>query len=185
MKNKKVKFIELLMGTEREGIEDVIEYLEQKTDFFTAPASTRFHLSCEGGLMQHSINVYKNFKKINLDVELRLSKSTVILCALLHDVCKINTYKDNILKTTKKRSTTKPYNYYDSFPIGHGDKSVAILLGCGLKLSEKEQMIIRWHMGPFDYNYKNYQNDVNKHCKESQYLFIADYLSTLGEGKNA
>lgn len=102
MTNKE-RFIELLRSTKREGIEKLIDFLE-KTDFFTAPASTRFHMSCEGGLLQHSLNVYDclvNLGTTTGDVQefqaagMRLDsipQESIIIVALLHDLCKVNFY---------------------------------------------------------------------------------------------
>ena len=93
----KDKFIELLRSTKREGIENLISFLE-KTDFFTAPASTRFHGSYEGGLLEHSMKVYEilNYKLKNNVIDLFVPEDTIIIVALLHDICKANFYKVDI-----------------------------------------------------------------------------------------
>ena len=85
----KERFIELLRGTNREGIEELIAFLE-KTDFYTAPASTKFHNCFEGGLLQHSLNVYEALKRL---VKEEWPEDTIRIVALLHDICKINYYK--------------------------------------------------------------------------------------------
>ena len=83
----KEEFINLLLSTKREGIEDVIAFLE-KTDFFIAPASTKFHGSYEGGLLEHSMKVYEILKEKvkHLPIELEISDDTVKIIALLHDI---------------------------------------------------------------------------------------------------
>ena len=90
----KEEFINLLRSTNREGIEEVIQFLE-KSDFYKAPASTRFHGSFEGGLLEHSMKVYEILKhKVkNSVLDLNVSDDTLIIIALLHDICKVNFYK--------------------------------------------------------------------------------------------
>ena len=88
-KKMKDKFIGLLRETKREGIENLIDFLE-KTDFFTAPASTKFHNSFEGGLLAHSLNVYEALESL---VKGKWPEDTIRIVALLHDICKINLYK--------------------------------------------------------------------------------------------
>ena len=90
----KEKFIELLKSTNRPGIEDLISFLE-KTDFFTAPASTRFHGSFEGGLVEHSLKVYEilDYKAKNNVLKLEIPDDTIKIVSLLHDICKLNFYK--------------------------------------------------------------------------------------------
>ena len=179
---KKERFIRLLRSTKRKGVEKLITYIEE-SDFFYAPASTKFHLSCKEGLLIHSLQVYDEFKRLTdrEDINVKLDYSGIILVSLLHDINKINTYKPNILKNGE-RSTYKPYEFNgSSFPCGHGEKSVIILLQLGLELSELEILCIRWHMNVFDKNYYQYQDNIKKECPESIYLFISDYLATLGE----
>jgi len=112
----KDKIIAELKKVKREGIEKLIEWLE-KSDFFTAPASTRFHNNKNGGLAEHSWNVYTLLKDKNERFKLGLSEETIILTGLLHDCCKINTYSVN-------NKGKYPYTKDDAFPFGHGEKSV-------------------------------------------------------------
>ena len=90
----KEKFLELLKTVNREGINDLIDFIE-KTDFFKAPASTRFHGNYEGGLVEHSLKVYEILKhKVETNIEpLQVSEESLIIIALLHDLCKANFYK--------------------------------------------------------------------------------------------
>lgn len=133
----------------REGSDKLLEWL-QKTDFFTAPASTRYHNAFEGGLVQHSVNVYKTLMRQFEEGE---SKESYALCALLHDICKAQFYKvssRNVKDPITGRWEAQPYyTIEDEFPYGHGEKSV-FLIERFLRLKPSEAMAIRWHMGGFD-----------------------------------
>lgn len=138
----------------REGADKLLEYIENKTDFFTAPASTRFHGAYEGGLLEHSLNVYeclcdqvKNSrfcKKYGFE----FSEESLAIAALLHDVCKTNFYKTE-MRNVKKNGVWESVPYYtieDNLPYGHGEKSVYIISGF-MKLTRDEAFAIRYHMG--------------------------------------
>ncbi len=146
----KEEFIELLRSTKREGIEDVIQFIE-KTDFYKAPASTRFHGNYEGGLLEHSMKVYEILKhKVkNSIVDLNVSDDTIIIAALLHDICKVNYYKVDYRNAKNERGEWEKVPYYtvdDTIPYGHGEKSVMMLTEY-MKLTSEEKYAIRWHMG--------------------------------------
>lgn len=160
MKDKQTKLKEMLLSTKRVGMKNVIEKLEE-LGFFQAPASTRFHLNYEGGLLEHSMNV------CNMALELReliirkkeelhdaLPKESVIIAALLHDVCKADIYKPAIKRQKNECGVWCDVPGYDvdykNFPLGHGEKSVIWLLQNGLKLTADEIMAIRWHMTAWD-----------------------------------
>lgn len=154
----------LLKTVKRDGIDKLIKYLED-TDFFLAPASTVYHLACEGGLAFHSLSVYKTLKEKLEKNEIygKYSDETIILVALLHDICKINFYK----KQKRKKLENDEWIEYDSFtvdeklPLGHGEKSV-IVLQKFINLTMQEILAIRWHMGAFDseINQKNYSKAI-------------------------
>jgi hypothetical protein len=139
----------------REGADKLLEFLE-KSDFFTAPSSTRFHGSYEGGLVQHSLNVYhclKDYLSRPRTKELYgmdYSEETIAIVALLHDVCKVNFY--TVEMRNKKNDATGQWEkvpYYainDTLPYGHGEKSVYIVSSY-MRLTREEAMAIRWHMG--------------------------------------
>lgn len=139
----------------REGAENLLEYL-QKSDFFVAPASTQFHSAYEGGLCDHSVKVFNRFlnavkNEYGENYEEKVSMETIAICALLHDVCKIDTFKIEY-RNKKVENNWVQVPYYsveDSLPYGHGEKSVYILSGF-MKLTREEAMIINWHMGGFD-----------------------------------
>jgi len=146
----KEEFIKLLRTIKREGIEDVIAFLE-KSDFFKAPASTRFHGSHEGGLMEHSMKVYEILvHKVNNCIEkLDVSSETLIIIALLHDICKTNFYKVDYRNAKNAFGEWEKVPYYtveDTIPYGHGEKSVMMITEF-MKLSSEEKYCIRWHMG--------------------------------------
>ena len=139
----------------REGSKELLEYLN-KSDFFTAPASTQFHSAYEGGLAEHSINVYKRFKKSIMneygeDYQKRISDESITICGLLHDLCKVDTFKIE-MRNKKVDGNWEQVPYYtveDGLPYGHGEKSVYIISGF-MRLTREEAMIINWHMGGFD-----------------------------------
>lgn len=146
----KTEFIELLRSTGREGIEDVINFLE-KSDFFQAPASTRFHGCYEGGLLEHSMKVYEIFKdKVEKAViDINTPKESLIIMALLHDICKANYYKVDYRNAKNELGVWEKVPYYtieDTIPYGHGEKSVMMITEY-IKLTSEEKYCIRWHMG--------------------------------------
>ena len=156
MENLKQQFIQKLLDTGREGMENVIRHLE-RLGFFVAPASTKFHLSIKGGLMQHSWNVCQTAlmlreQMIQMKPELaeKLPLDSVVIAALLHDVCKSNIYKDTILNRKNEQGIWEKVPGFDvdysGLPLGHGEKSVIMLLTLGLKLTRDEMLAIRWHM---------------------------------------
>ena len=139
----------------REGADALLDYLEHKSDFFTAPASARFHGSYPGGLCEHSVNVYRCLaaylerERVRELYGLDYSPETVALVSLLHDVCKTGCYKQgsrNVKGPDGKWQSVPTFFYEDNLPYGHGEKSVYILSGF-LRLTREEAMAIRWHMG--------------------------------------
>lgn len=134
----------------REGADKLLLWLAG-SDFFTAPASTRFHLAVPGGLCEHSLGVWR---RLCQNTELtEVSDETKAICGLLHDVCKVGFYKATTRNVKNERTgewEKKPYyQVEDTLPYGHGEKSVYILGGF-IRLSREEAMAIRWHMGGFD-----------------------------------
>ena len=147
----KQEFIDLLRSTKREGIEDLIKFLEEKTDFYTAPSSTRFHGSYEGGLLEHSMKVYEilKHKATNNVMKMEWQDDTLIISALLHDICKVNFYKVDYRNAKNERGEWEKVPYYtvdDTIPYGHGEKSVMMITEY-IKLTPEEKYAIRWHMG--------------------------------------
>ncbi len=157
MENKyKEEFIEIYNKyITRRGADKLLEWIE-KTDFFTAPASTKYHGACECGLVMHSLNVYKILRERYFE-EGTDSEESFALCALLHDFCKANFYTVSVRnQKDPKTGEWKQVPFYavdDKFPYGHGEKSVFLIERC-VKLSLEEAMAIRWHMGGFDESVK-------------------------------
>ena len=146
---------------DRDGADKLLEWLE-KSDFFTAPASTRHHSAYRGGLCQHSINVYKRFVKL-LEMEYgenwqkKVSPESVAIMGLFHDVCKVDTYVEDFrnVKDENGNWIKKPYyKVEDSLPYGHGEKSVYII-SAFMKLTREEALAINWHMGEYDQRVQN------------------------------
>lgn len=136
---------------QREGAQELLKWLEG-TDFFTAPASTKFHCACKEGLLKHSINVYKVFMEKHFEPSADNIESATI-CSLLHDICKSHFYKIST-RNVKNEITgmweqVPFYTVEDAFPYGHGEKSV-FLIERFMRLKTSEAMAIRWHMGGFD-----------------------------------
>jgi len=146
----KEEFLNLLRSVQREGMEDLIKFIES-TDFFKAPASTRFHGNFEGGLLQHSMKVYEILKEKlnNTPVPMNISDDTIKIVALLHDICKVNYYKVDYRNAKNDLGVWEKVPYYtveDTIPYGHGEKSVMMITEY-MKLTVEEKYAIRWHMG--------------------------------------
>ena len=140
----------------REGADKLLEHLDSPaSDFFTAPASTRYHGSREGGLCEHSINVYQCLKnylarpEVVAEYGLSYEEETVAIAALLHDICKVNCYKvsqRNVKRPDGRWESVPYYEFDDQLPYGHGEKSVYIASGY-MRLTREEAFAIRYHMG--------------------------------------
>lgn len=152
----KEEFIQIYRETvHREGADALLDYLENKSDFFTAPASTRYHCAYPGGLCEHSLNVYHCLKdylereRVSELYGLSYTEETIALVSLLHDVCKVGCYTAgtrNVKGADGRWQAVPTFYYEDSLPYGHGEKSVYIVNGF-LRLGREEAMAIRWHMG--------------------------------------
>lgn len=141
-------------------METVIENMRE-IGFFTAPASSVNHLNYEGGLALHSLNVCRmameireGLLKLRPEAEKRLQRDSIVISTLLHDLCKADIYKltNKFRKNEEGRwETYKGYEPdYTKLPIGHGEKSVIMLLRWGLELTDDEMLAIRWHMAAWD-----------------------------------
>lgn len=157
MSDNKSKFLEIYDRViKREGADKLREYLTSKSsDFFTAPASARYHGSYEGGLVEHSLNVYDcltaylSRERVKEVYGIAYEPESIAIAALLHDVCKINCYKPgtrNVKDETGKWQSVPTYEFEDALPYGHGEKSVYILTGF-MRLTREEAFAIRYHMG--------------------------------------
>ena len=146
----KEEFLNLLKKVNRDGIDDLISFLE-KSDFFKAPASTRFHGDHEGGLVEHSLKVYEILKhKIENNIKgVTIPEESIIIIGLLHDICKTNFYKVDYRNAKNSLGVWEKVPYYtidDTIPYGHGEKSV-MMISEYIKLTVEEKYCIRWHMG--------------------------------------
>ena len=148
------KFDKAISRIERPGIVDLVAWLENDTDFFKAPASTRFHGNYDGGLLEHSLHVLEfaltNFNYLlKYKPEYKSFQESVIIAALFHDVCKVNQYKWGEEKWTKndagRWASYKSYGFKDDLPMGHGEKSV-YYISRQMDLKTSEILAIRWHM---------------------------------------
>lgn len=159
------QFLEIARANiQREGLEDLLKYLVEKTDFFTAPSSSKFHMNEDGGLCAHSLNVFLTAlgvhqhmltmsEKNGVDMGVnKITRENIAVSTLFHDVCKTNLYKK--VEKWKKDDANRwvPYPGYelnDELPLGHGEKS-CLIVHRFMKLYKDEMLAIRWHMGMFD-----------------------------------
>ncbi len=174
----KEKFLQLLRSTNRKGIENVITWLEQ-SDFFEAPASTVFHGNYPGGLAEHSFDVAITANDIREmlirrkpEIEQQVSRDNIIIAALLHDVCKANIYKKTVKYRKDQNNQWETYESYSvdysELPVGHGEKSIIILLRCGLQLTNDEILAIRWHMNAWDLPFQSAEAKGNMYEAKEQ-----------------
>lgn len=196
MEDFKKLYIDMLRSTEREGIEDLIKYLED-SDFFEAPASTQYHGSYKGGLLEHSLNVYtclvyeyENLKDAEFNLP-EIPEDTLILAALLHDICKVNCYVESTrnVKNEKTGQWEKVpcYRREPKLAMGHGGKSVFIAQQF-IKLTATEAQAIFWHMGPWDISPYMTLNELSQTFEQNLLALLlhqADMKATyLVENKN-
>ena len=178
--DNKTRFLTILhTNVNRPGLDDLVAWLEG-TDFFIAPASTRFHLAEEGGLLEHSLHVYDELAPY-------VDRETAAVCGLLHDICKVDIYKPSF-RNVKNEETGKwervpCYTKKDLFPYGHGEKSV-FLISRFIPLTDEESMAIRWHMGFTDDAARGNLNVVSEAFHYSPlvwHLHAADMRASLKE----
>ena len=157
MEDAKQQFLNIYKNNiKREGADKLLDYLLNQSDFFTAPASGRRHNNFDGGLVEHSLNVYNRLLN-NVKTEYgenyaqKISNESIAIMGLLHDLCKVNTYTKD-LRNQKIDGVWQQVPYYaysNSLPYGHGEKSVYIINGF-MRLTREEAIAINWHMGGFD-----------------------------------
>lgn len=178
MENKE-RFIALCGHIKRDGIDDLMKWLES-SDFYVAPASTRFHGSYAGGLLEHSLNVYDELSRILLAYpEIDVSEETIIICSLFHDLCKVNMY---VTEKRNRKNAEGKWESYDSYTIkekyhfgGHGGKSVFLVQNF-IKLTAEEAAAINAHMGSFD---NERVGDTYEQFPFAWALHVADEASTF------
>ncbi len=163
--SNKEKFIETCrQHIQREGLEALLQYLEHKTDFYTAPSSASFHLNEDGGLCRHSLNVFNTAQSLYehiLQPAIESGQSpfaqpvpeeSIAIAALFHDLCKTKIYHktERWRKNEQGRWESYPgYEIQDEFPFGHGEKT-CVIIGWFMRLKQDELLAIRWHMGMFE-----------------------------------
>ena len=172
----------------RPGADKLLAWIES-SDFFTAPASTRFHLSSPGGLLEHSLHVFERMKAICANEATitpgfnEPSMETIAVCGLLHDICKANFYAVAMRNRKNDQGRWEQYPFYvvdDKLPYGHGEKSVYIISGF-MRLSREEAMAIRWHMGFSDNDFQGGGYSVGNAFEKfplAVLLHIADLQAT-------
>lgn len=186
------RFCTILRSTGIENIDDIINWLDE-LDFFNQPASARNHFNFPGGLAQHSLNVYDMAMKLRTSViearpdkEPYLAPESIAIAALLHDVCKADIYRRTRRKVKNEVGQWEDVEGYDvdysALPVGHGEKSVMMLLRAGLDLEDDELMAIRWHMGPWDLPAQSIEMDksfrtANKKSPLVPLIYTADTLA--------
>lgn len=166
-------FIELYREyIKRDGAEELLKWICE-SDFFKAPASTKYHGAHESGLVEHSVNVFNRLGR---------KDETGAIVSLLHDICKANFYAVSYRNVKNELGVWERVPYYtidDKFPYGHGEKSVYIISRF-MRLTEEEAMAIRWHMGGFDDNkspalstaWEKYPLGVLLHCADLQASYL-------------
>lgn len=170
----------------RSGLDSLLAWMENESDFFTAPASTRFHGNYEGGLLEHSLNVYHALTRLvkEFATQCNISEETIAIAALFHDLCKANYYAVSS-RNVKDEETgiwhkVPYYTTDDKYPLGHGEKSVIILMQ-HMKLTDDEIYAIRWHMSGFDCAVKGGDYGCNKAyelCPFAVMLHLADMIAS-------
>lgn len=148
----------------REGLDRLLDYLENKTDFFTAPSSASYHLNEDGGLCRHSLNVFNVATQLNANVVApaiaagespfteQVSNESLAIATLFHDICKTKIYHktERWKKNEQGKWESYPgYEIQDEFPFGHGEKS-CVIISWFMRLKQDELLAIRWHMGMFE-----------------------------------
>lgn len=214
MSDMKAYFERVFQGQiTRPGSAELLKWLKE-SDFFTAPASSRFHLSRPGGLVEHSVHVYERLKQLcecealNDPSFVEPSPETIAVIGLLHDVCKIGVYiqepKNQKTYDPQKVAAASPYQvkhdqlgdfvwetvmgyrFEDSLCYGHGEASVYIISGF-MKLTQEEAMSIRWHMGFSDDSFRDGSHLVGKAFEKyplAVLTHMADLQATYMDDKN-
>lgn len=192
--DNKDRFLNELNKVKRDGLDILIKYIKEQSDMFTAPSSTKFHMSVKGGLLQHSLNVYDALKSMLQYNEedntfsycivgqeiAKISEESLIIITLLHDLCKTKFYatEKRNKKIDNQWKEVDVYTVSDQIPYGHGEKSVMMIESC-MKLSMEERMAIRWHMGfPETYLERNTFNAAVEKFPIIWALHTADMLAS-------
>ena len=179
------EFEERLRFTGREGVEELIAWLEG-SDFFQAPASTRYHGAHQGGLVEHSLAVHDRLVELSRLEGLDVHSDSMALCALLHDVCKVGCYKPDTRNVKDERGVWHKvpcYKFEEDYPFGgHGSKSV-YLVQHFVALDPEEAAAINCHMGQFDATSYSNPSPVYAANPLAWMLHVADEAATYVDKK--
>ena len=180
----KNNYIKLLKSTNRYKIENIIDWLES-TDFFEAHASTIYHENYTGGLCEHSLKVYDNMMKLKQEFKFDIDDEQIIIMALLHDVCKVNTYtKDKKNQKIGQNWITVDYwKRNDDYPIGHGQKSIILIQKTGFVLTDLEILSIVAHMNGYDTSDLFNASNIYDKNELTIWLHLADMIATYKDRK--
>ena len=180
MEEVKDKVVALLNKINRPGMAELMDFLE-KSDYYEAPASTKYHGAYKKGLVEHSYKVYEILKgKIEYH-KLEVSEDTLAIITLLHDLCKVNFYKVDYRNAKNAKGEWEKVPYYtidDTIPYGHGEKSVMMITEY-IKLTNEEKYAIRWHMGEFGDKNSNTISQAYDKYPLAVKLHLADLESTF------
>ena len=180
MTNKE-RFISLCKSIKREGMDGLLQWLEN-SDFFSCPASTRYHGSYEGGLLQHSLNVYDEAQRLlKAYPDIKINEESVIVATLFHDLCKVNFYTTE--QRNRKNKETGQWETYNAYKVeekfcygGHGSKSVFVLQNF-IKLTPEEAVAINCHMGAYSADADSVSDAFKQH-PFAWIVHVADEAST-------
>ena len=170
------------LKVKRDGIKELMAYLTT-TDFYQAPCSRNHHLNVKGGLVTHSLNVYEAMEHMALSYDLKVDGESRALTSLFHDLCKMDYYVEGTRNVKNERTNQwekkMVWNIKDKFPMGHGEKSLAILYRF-MALTEAEALAVRWHMGPWGFSASSYSlDDAIKLTPLVGALILADQEATF------
>ena len=185
MSNREL-FINIMKQVERPGVDELLTWLEG-TDFYSAPASTRFHGSYPGGLVYHTLNVVYELRELVRFYDMKdISNESIIIVALAHDFCKINIYQETMVNVPPQRSKSGKweqqlgYKKNEILKLGHGAKSLSILQNF-IKLEDYEKEAIFWHMGAYDTSVLASMHDLYDVFEKNKLAFLlhmADMVAT-------
>lgn len=157
----------------------------EESDFYGAPASTRYHLCCEGGLAVHTYHVMSCLRTFIKSHNYEFSKYRADMVAIAHDLCKVNIYHEGFRNKKDERGNWRrvgTWEVKDEMPLGHGEKSAFMLLKLGIRLTDEEIAAIRYHMGAYDAQASQqffYRlGDAYKKYPLAVYLHLADMEAT-------
>ena len=183
---QKELFLNLLSNVKRNGINNLLDYLEE-TDFYIAPASSKYHGAYDKGLLEHSLEVYYKLLSLKNNFDFEIEEDSLKIIGLFHDICKMNFYiktkknskkkddKGNFILNPKGFPIWEEIEYYDiedKLPLGHGEKSV-IILQQFIQLNLNELMAIRWHMMAYDDVTRGYAGNLALTNALNKYPIIA------------